>query len=143
MTMKHPANWQKQYYDFLEAPAKNFTWFENSAHNMMYDEPDKTNQELIRIANEVLDESVTEPAVQTTITPALLADLEAYIEQNRESLNVPGAAVAIVQGGEIVYAEGFGVKELGRDDPVTADTVFTIGSTRQGHDLDDGCQPGG
>lgn len=59
----------------------------------------------------------------------VLADFEAYIEQIREFLNVPGVAVAIVQGGEIVYAKGFGVKEIGRDDPVTADTVFSIGST--------------
>jgi CubicO group peptidase (beta-lactamase class C family) len=68
-------------------------------------------------------------AEQQDLTPELLADFEAYVEQNRESLNVPGAVVAIVQGGEIVYAEGFGVKELGGDDPVTADTVFSIGST--------------
>ena len=30
--------------------------------------------------------------------------------------------------GEIVYAEGFGVRELGKDDPVTPDTLFGIGS---------------
>ena len=66
---------------------------------------------------------------QPVLTPELLADFEVYIEQSRESLNVPGVAVAIVQGGEIVYAEGFGVKEIGHDDAVTADTVFSIGST--------------
>jgi len=56
-------------------------------------------------------------------------NIEAYVEEIRGFLNVPGVAVVIVQGGEIVYAEGFGVKEIGSDDPVTADTVFTIGST--------------
>jgi CubicO group peptidase (beta-lactamase class C family) len=66
---------------------------------------------------------------QQVLTPELLAEFEGYVEQSRETFNVPGAAVAIVQGGEIVYAEGFGVKELGNDDPVTADTVFSIGST--------------
>jgi CubicO group peptidase (beta-lactamase class C family) len=35
--------------------------------------------------------------------------------------------VAIVQDGEIVYAQGFGVRELGRDDP-TPDRVFVMGS---------------
>ena len=34
----------------------------------------------------------------------------------------------LCRGGEIVYAEGFGVKEMGSDDPMTADTVFSIGS---------------
>ena len=50
-----PGELAEDYYNVLEAPAKHFTWFENSAHNMMYDEPDKTNQELIRIANEILN----------------------------------------------------------------------------------------
>jgi len=67
-------------------------------------------------------------AAQPVLTSELLADFEAYVEQMREFLNVPGVAVAIVQGGEIVYAEGFGVKEIGSDDPVTADTIFSIGS---------------
>ena len=30
-------------------------WFENSAHDVNYDEPDKFNQEIIRIAQEVLN----------------------------------------------------------------------------------------
>ena len=33
-----------------------FTCFENSAHDIYYDEPDKFNQELIRIASEILAE---------------------------------------------------------------------------------------
>ena len=49
-----PGQVAEDYYNILEAPAKDFIWFENSAHSMRYDEPDKTNQELIRIANEVL-----------------------------------------------------------------------------------------
>src|SRR6267142_1613057 len=41
----------------------------------------------------------------------------------------PGLAVAIVQNDRVIYAKGFGVKEAGRSDPVTADTLFQIGST--------------
>jgi CubicO group peptidase (beta-lactamase class C family) len=75
-------------------------------------------------------ESQTEQqAAQPVITPELLAEFSAYVEQSRETFNVPGVAVAIVQGGEIVYAEGFGEKEIGGDDPVTADTIFSPGST--------------
>ena len=50
-----PGESAEEYYNALEAPAKEFIWFENSAHNMMYDEPDKTNRELIRIADDVLN----------------------------------------------------------------------------------------
>jgi CubicO group peptidase (beta-lactamase class C family) len=34
----------------------------------------------------------------------------------------------VVAGGSIVYAKGFGVRALGTSDPVTADTVFLMGS---------------
>ena len=50
-----PSEVAEDYYNFLEAPAKSFTWFENSAHDIYFDESEKTNQELIRIANETLN----------------------------------------------------------------------------------------
>ena len=42
---------------------------------------------------------------------------------------LPGMAVAIVQNDRVIYLKGFGVKEFGKQDPVTADTLFEIGST--------------
>jgi pimeloyl-ACP methyl ester carboxylesterase len=51
-----PGELAEAYYDTLEAPVKSFAWFENSAHDVYYDEPDKFNQEVIRIANETLAE---------------------------------------------------------------------------------------
>ena len=41
----------------------------------------------------------------------------------------PGLAVAIVQNDRVIYAKGFGVKEVGKPDPITIDTLFEIGST--------------
>ena len=41
---------------------------------------------------------------------------------------VPGMAIAIVQGDDVIYKKAFGVKEIGKPDPVTTDTVFQIGS---------------
>jgi pimeloyl-ACP methyl ester carboxylesterase len=51
-----PGELAEAYYNTLVAPDKSFTWFENSAHDVHYDEPDKHNQEMIRIANEILAE---------------------------------------------------------------------------------------
>ncbi len=64
-----------------------------------------------------------------TLTPAMLADLEAYIVATMERMDIPGAAVAVVQDGAVVYEAGFGVRELGGTDPVTPDTLMLIGST--------------
>lgn len=41
---------------------------------------------------------------------------------------IPGLAVAVVHNGEVAFAEGFGVKEVGKDNRVDADTVFQIAS---------------
>ena len=43
--------------------------------------------------------------------------------------NVPGLAIAVVSGGELVYAEGFGHRDIESDLPMTPDTLFAIGST--------------
>ena len=59
----------------------------------------------------------------------LAAELTTYIETTLERLEVPGATVAIVQDGQVVYREGFGVKELGGSEPVSPETRMMIGST--------------
>lgn len=55
--------------------------------------------------------------------------LESFIERAMKSAHVPGAAIAIVQGDKVVYEKGFGVREFGKKDPVTPNTLFMIGST--------------
>jgi CubicO group peptidase (beta-lactamase class C family) len=56
-------------------------------------------------------------------------ELEPFITANLEKAGIPGAIVAVVQNGEVVYEGAFGVKEKGTDDPMTADTSMMIGST--------------
>jgi len=56
------------------------------------------------------------------------ARLDAFIERAMTKLAVPGAAVAVVQDGRVVYERGFGVRALGKGEPVTARTLFMIGS---------------
>jgi CubicO group peptidase (beta-lactamase class C family) len=63
------------------------------------------------------------------VDEVIIKELEAYIPGVLEKLEVPGAAVAIVQNGEIVYERGFGAREQGQDAPVTPDTRMMIGST--------------
>ena len=52
-----------------------------------------------------------------------------FIGASMLKLRVPGVAVAIVQNGQTVYAEGFGVRKVGASDPVTPRTRFMIGSS--------------
>ncbi len=45
-----------------------------------------------------------------------------------ESWQVPGLAVAVVRDDRVVYLKGHGIREVGRRDPVTPDTIFPIAS---------------
>jgi CubicO group peptidase (beta-lactamase class C family) len=62
------------------------------------------------------------------LTGERLAAFEAYVAAKLAERGVPGAAVAVVQGGEVAFLQGFGVRQLGRPEPVTADTLLRIGS---------------
>lgn len=59
---------------------------------------------------------------------AILADFDAYAQECLDAWGVPGMAVAVVRGEEIVFAKGYGVKRAGGKDPVTPGTIFQIGS---------------
>lgn len=50
----------------------------------------------------------------------------------RERFNVPGIAVAVIENGELRLATGSGVRELGKPEPVDADTLFAIASITKG-----------
>ncbi|MCJ8158700.1 serine hydrolase [Sphingomonas sp. LaA6.9] len=67
------------------------------------------------------------PAASPT-TAAALEGLDAYIENARQSWQMPGLSVAIVKDDKVVYSKGFGVREEGKPGKVDADTVFAIGS---------------
>jgi CubicO group peptidase (beta-lactamase class C family) len=62
------------------------------------------------------------------LTDELLATFEAYVATALAEAEVPGAAVAVVQNGEVAFLQGFGVREMGHPAPVTADTLLRIGS---------------
>ena len=55
-------------------------------------------------------------------------DLGRLVRNELARLDVPGAAVGVIAGGEW-YAEGFGVTHLDHPLPVTPDTIFQTGST--------------
>jgi CubicO group peptidase (beta-lactamase class C family) len=54
-------------------------------------------------------------------------EIDAYVERQTERLNVPGAAIAIVEGDEIAHLRGFGRASPGGEAP-TPETPFIIGS---------------
>lgn len=62
------------------------------------------------------------------IDDARAAELDAFVAQALARLAVPGAAVAVIEGGKVVYERTFGVRELGKPAKVTPRTLFLIAS---------------
>ncbi|HEY0597883.1 serine hydrolase [Sphingopyxis sp.] len=54
--------------------------------------------------------------------------IDATVSRAMAAFDVPGMAVAIVKDGKLVHAKGYGVREAGKAEPVTPDTIFQIGS---------------
>ena len=64
----------------------------------------------------------TEPAS----VPRDFAGVESYVAAAMQRHNIPGMALAITQGGQVVFSKGYGTSGHGRS--VTPDTPFYIGS---------------
>lgn len=57
------------------------------------------------------------------------AGLDAYVAKALTDWEAPGLAIAVVRNDSVIFAQGFGVREIGKPDRVTPNTVFAIGST--------------
>ncbi len=74
-------------------------------------------------------------AVPSVVDAALWPHHAAAVERTRTLVrvavsehNLPGVSVAVGAGGAIVWAEGFGWRDVGTQAPVTPDTRFNIGT---------------
>ena len=57
-----------------------------------------------------------------------LKDIDEYATKAGRDWNVPGFAVAIVKDDKVVFAKGYGIRELNKPEPVDKDTLFAIAS---------------
>jgi CubicO group peptidase (beta-lactamase class C family) len=63
--------------------------------------------------------------------PALAAPPAGFdqrVEQLRTAYDAPGVSIAIVENGAPTLAKGWGVREIGKPEPVGPDTIFGVGS---------------
>jgi CubicO group peptidase (beta-lactamase class C family) len=63
---------------------------------------------------------------------AHIAELKAFVETSMQELGIPGASMALIDGGKVVYEGGFGVRELGKPERVDENTVFMAASNTKG-----------
>ena len=61
-----------------------------------------------------------------------IEQLKSFVQSSMDKLGVPGAGLAIIDDGKVVWEGGLGVKELGKQDPVDANTQFMAASNTKG-----------
>jgi len=59
---------------------------------------------------------------------ARIAELKKFVETSMKLTGVPGVSLGLYQDGKVVFADGFGVRELGKAKKVDADTKYMIAS---------------
>lgn len=69
------------------------------------------------------------PAAQASVKADDLSGFESEVEKIRQDWGVPGMAVVIVKGNQVLYAKGHGLRDVARNLPMTADTLLQIGSS--------------
>src|SRR6478672_5971467 len=102
----------------------------------VYDMSDATGEKRLAAVNLIFDRLLPKGFVResfagkkaATLDAARLAKLSRFTENAMKELGVPGVAVGIVQNGKVVFADGFGVRELGKPEKPDANTVFMVAS---------------
>ncbi|MCD5417518.1 beta-lactamase family protein, partial [Candidatus Bipolaricaulota bacterium] len=52
-----------------------------------------------------------------------------FVTETMNEWKVPGLSIAIVKDGEVIFSEGFGLRDREKGLPVTPKTIFAIGSS--------------
>jgi CubicO group peptidase (beta-lactamase class C family) len=67
-------------------------------------------------------------SAQTRDFSTKLSDIDHYANDLLQQWNIPGMAIAIVHKDKLIYSKGFGFRDLEKQLPVTAATIFPIAS---------------
>src|SRR5215472_14319266 len=63
---------------------------------------------------------------------AHIAQMKSFVETSMQELGIPGASIALVDGGKVVFEGGFGVRELSKPERVDENTLFMAASNTKG-----------
>lgn len=63
-----------------------------------------------------------------TLDAKRIAELSRFVESGRQKLGVPGVSIGLVQDGKVVFAGGFGARDIGAEARPDADTLYIIAS---------------
>jgi len=66
--------------------------------------------------------------IKNPVLDSFVEEFEEFANQMFKNSKAPGAAIAVVKNGKIVFADGFGIKAIGTNDSIDIHTAFRIAS---------------
>ncbi len=57
-----------------------------------------------------------------------IAELTRFIEESRKKFGIAGVSIGVIENGKIVFADGFGVRDMATNQKPDADTLYLIAS---------------
>ena len=64
----------------------------------------------------------------SSLVSAQSDEVDEYIQSEMKKRQIPGLALVVIRGGEVIKMKGYGFANLEHDVPVTPDTVFELAS---------------
>ena len=72
--------------------------------------------------------AVAPMGLSQSATPISPEQIDSTVASAMKAFQVPGVAVGIVKDGKLIFAKGYGAREVGKPGRIDADTLFQIGS---------------
>jgi len=88
----------------------------------------KFNSTAVSAVTVLLLSTLSTAAVAQTSNALDPKALDRFIAQEMKNYDVPGVGLAIVENGKVVYAHGYGVRDVATGRPVDGNTQFAVGS---------------
>jgi len=135
--------WSKRhFYDYLTSPNEKrtvgaLTYFAGSNWTIVIEDladavAGKRGAQLTLVLGRLLPKGYTRESFAgkqaNKLDQARIAELSRFIEQGEKETGVPGVALGLVQDGKVIFADGFGEKELGTGTKPDGDTLFMVAS---------------
>ena len=82
----------------------------------------------------ILEDSLNsiEPARRDARPQDFLTDFDASVHRSLNAWNMPGAAITVVRNDTVVFLRTYGMREMGKPDPIDEHTVFRTASVSKG-----------
>ena len=133
---------ERHIYEYVSAPNEKLTvyvlaWRAAGHWTVTIVEASRATREKYAAGSNLLQESIQPAGFQRETFAGKAAHpldaeriglIKGFVTEQMQRFSIPGVSLSLIDGDRVVFEGGFGVKTLGKPDPVGADTLFLAAS---------------